>query len=67
MLKQADLGQFSYSNDVREVLPGLGEPPVAKEEAEQAEQREIGQAVPIRERAFQHDAPITSNESGKWI
>ena len=67
MLNSEIFRPFCGLNDVREVLPGLGEPPIAKEEAEKTKNREIGQPFPVGRRPLQDDAPITSNEPGKWI
>jgi hypothetical protein len=61
------LAQDNDSDHVGKVFTGAGEPPVAKEKADQSEDREVGQSGPVGRRTLQKDAPVASNQRREWI
>ncbi len=53
---------FAFLNHVREILARPGEPPVAEEKDDEGEAREVGQAAPVRLRAFEHDVAVAPHQ-----
>ena len=52
---------FLWLDDVGEALAGAGEPPVAEEEEDEGEEREVGEATLVRGGAVEKNVTIAAD------
>ena len=60
-------GRFTGSDHIGKVLPGLGEPPVAKGKTDNRKNSEVGEARPVGREAIDQNAAVTANQRREGI